>query len=75
MTTPFPLESSLLTSAAYDRDTRILRLTFKSGAVYDYFDVPVQVLDRLLHSHSPGSTFMQSIKGHYAEKFIERKKP
>src|SRR2546425_10746599 len=39
---PLAVQSSLLTSVAYDRDRAILQLEFGDGAVYQYFGVPVQ---------------------------------
>jgi hypothetical protein len=67
------LESSVLSAAAYDYETRVLRLTFKSGRVYDYLDVPVQVYNQFMNSHSHGWTFNQVIRRRYKHKRIEPK--
>src|SRR6266581_3423605 len=45
---PLAVQSSLLTSVAYDRDRAILQLEFGYGAVYQYFGVPVQSYQELL---------------------------
>ena len=37
------LGSSMMTSAGYDSATRVLEIEFAAGAVYHYFDVPLDV--------------------------------
>jgi hypothetical protein len=63
---PVLVDSSLLTSVAYDAGASILRLEFHSGAVYRYFDVPQSVHDDLMQAESKGSYFNDSIRGCFA---------
>ena len=48
-------DSRSIAAAAYDRDERTLRITFKpamaysiAGGTYDYFEVPLEVVDEFL---------------------------
>jgi hypothetical protein len=67
-------ESSSIAAAAYDRRKRILRVTFKPGkashrgGVYDYFDVPPEVVDEFLRAESLGRFVNWQIKPHYRYK-------
>ena len=53
-------ESSSIAAAAYDRDERTLRITFKPGRAearggrYDYLKVPPDVVDEFLDAESHG---------------------
>jgi len=38
-------------AVGYDADTRILRVEFRSGGVYDYLDVDEDLYRRLLEPH------------------------
>src|SRR5437879_8607370 len=59
---PLAVQSSLLTSVAYDRDRAILQLEFGDGAVYQYFGVPVQSYEELLRAASHGASFNRHIQ-------------
>jgi hypothetical protein len=59
---PLAVQSSLLTSVAYDRDRAILQLEFGDGAVYQYFGVPVQSYEELLRAASHGAYFNRHIR-------------
>ena len=67
------LDSSVLTSAAYDEDTHVLRLTFTSGDVYEYEDIPDYLFAVLIRSDSAGSVFNEAIRPNFKGKLIERK--
>jgi len=67
------LDSSVLTSAAYDEDKRTLRLTFASGDVYEYEDIPDYLFAVLIRAESPGSIFNEGIRPNFKGKLIERK--
>lgn len=56
------LESSVLASAGYDTDRRILELEFVSGDVYQYWIVPARVWQELLAAESHGSYFAAHIR-------------
>lgn len=54
--------STTLAAVAYDAARHILQLEFRSGAVYRYFDVPVQVYEGLLRASSKGRHFNEQIR-------------
>ena len=60
-----PIESTTLTSAAYDPAGQVLRLEFRSRAVYCYFDVPPVVYQELIAAESKGSFFNRNIRGRF----------
>jgi hypothetical protein len=45
--------SKALEGAGYDPGTRTLRLLFRHGGLYDYFDVPPEVFEGLTTSAHP----------------------
>ena len=53
------VESTTLTTVAYDPVRQLLRLQFRSRAVYCYFGVPEGVY------HSKGSYFNRKIRGRF----------
>jgi hypothetical protein len=57
------LASTMIASAGYDALTRILEIEFRSGATYEYADVPETEYDELLASPSKGAFFRQRIQG------------
>ena len=57
------LVSSMMTSAGYDPTTRVLEIAFAKGAVYRYFDVPLDVYQELLDAPSQGRLFHSRIRG------------
>jgi KTSC domain len=59
------VESSTLTTVAYDEAGELLQLEFCSRAVYVYFGVPAAVHQALLGAPSKGRYFNQSIRGRY----------
>jgi KTSC domain len=60
-----PLDSSLLASAAYDPQRRLLCVEFRSRAVYVYGSVPSAVHDALLNASSKGGYFNRCIRGQF----------
>jgi hypothetical protein len=63
---PVPVESTTLTTVAYDADRELLQLGFRDQAVYRYFDVPVDVHENLLRASSKVSYFNRFIRGRFA---------
>jgi hypothetical protein len=57
--------SKTLATVAYDGTRRLLRLEFRSGAVYDYFDVPSDVHQGLMEANSHGGYFNRNIRGRF----------
>lgn len=60
------LESTTLATVAYDEARELLRLEFRSQAIYQYLGVPAIVHQSLLSSLSKGSYFNQAIRGRFA---------
>jgi hypothetical protein len=60
-----PIVSSMIASAGYDPDTRVMEIEFRSGKTYTFSEVPPHVYENLLASDSPGRYFNQSIKNNY----------
>lgn len=58
-------ESSNVARIAYDEASRVLKVEFKNGRVYDYFDVPDHVFDGMRNASSKGQYLAQQVKGHY----------
>ncbi|HEY3281673.1 MAG TPA: KTSC domain-containing protein [Armatimonadota bacterium] len=60
-----PVESSMLASAGYDRDSQTLEVEFLRGAVYQYYEVPEEVFKKLVEADSVGSYFNACIRNNY----------
>lgn len=67
---PIPVESSVLDFVRYDERARVLELTFDSGRVYHYLDVPEPIKDGLLEAPSKGIYFNDHIRGQYTYRRI-----
>lgn len=61
-----PRNSSHIAQADYDRDERTLTITFQSGDVYQYDEVPFEVFLGLQNAGSAGQYFHRVIKNNYA---------
>ena len=61
------VESSNLAEVGYDSDLETLEVQFKSGGIYQYFNVPAFMYERLMSADSLGRFFNAEIKGHYPE--------
>ena len=59
--------SSNLAEVGYDSDLETLEVQFKSGGIYQYFNVPAFMYERLMSADSLGRFFKAEIKGHYPE--------
>jgi hypothetical protein len=59
------VESTTLATVAYDEARKVLRLEFRSRAIYEYFGVPSAVHGGLLRAPSRGSFFNQAIRGQF----------
>lgn len=57
------VESSTLLAIGYDPSRALLRLVFRSRAVYDYFGVPEEVHGALLRASSMGGCFNEIVRG------------
>lgn len=61
-----PVTSSNLASVGYDPDSETLEVEFLSGRVYEYYNVPQFIYDRLLEAPSLGQFFNYEIRDSYA---------
>lgn len=60
-----PLNSSMLTAAGYDPETRELTVEFKNGSRYLYEEVSPDIFHDFLEAESQGGFFSRRIKGIY----------
>lgn len=61
-----PVSSSSVASIGYDPSSETLEVEFNHGAVYQYYNVPQFMYDRLMEAGSVGSFINTQIKGSYA---------
>lgn len=59
------MPSSVIRQFSYDEPRRRLRITFTSGDVYDYLDVPPMIFDGLRAAASKGRFFSARIRDRY----------
>ena len=60
-----PVSSSNIASVGYNTESKILEIEFHHGAIYQYFEVPMEVYEELVRAGSIGSYFFHNIKGNY----------
>lgn len=66
-----PVDSSNIQSIGYDSDSQTLEIEFHSGEIYQYFNVPSSLFEKILAANSQGEFFHQFIKNNYTyEKII-----
>lgn len=58
-------ESSNISRFGYEETSHILRVEFKNGSLYDYYDIPGFIFDGLINAPSRGQYLAQNIKGTY----------
>lgn len=59
------VSSSNIAEIGYDEDRRILEVLFRSGGVYQYFDVPPQIYGEMRQASSIGQYINSNIKGNF----------
>ena len=57
-----PVRSSNIASIGYDESTSTLEVEFRTGAVYQYYEVPKRVYVGLMNASSHGAYFAQYVK-------------
>ena len=62
-----PVTSSNLAEVGYDPELETLEVLFKHGGVYQYFNVPSFMHERLMIADSLGRFFNTEIRGHFPE--------
>ena len=68
-----PLESKLLSAAAYEASRRILYLLFRSGDVYRYFTFTAEQYQEFLDAESQGRYFLSHIRNHLPYQRLPRR--
>lgn len=59
--------------AAAEWSNGILTVKFQSGDVYEYYDVPVGIMNELMQSESKGQFFRNHIKGGFEYAKVNQK--
>jgi hypothetical protein len=65
-----PVISSNLRSVGYDPDSLTLEIKFRSGRLYQYYNVPVVIYEGLMSAGSHGEYHHQNIKWNYSYRRI-----
>ena len=63
------IDSSLITSVAYDAFTKVLEVVFCRGGIYEYANVNKQEYNNLMNSKSVGLYFNGNIRKYKEERF------
>lgn len=64
------MPSSVVAAMKYNKAASTLRITYTSGNVYDYRDVPPEVYEEMKVAGSKGTFLNYSIKGKYRYKKV-----
>jgi hypothetical protein len=67
-----PVESSVIRSVGYERETSTMEVEFHTDKVYRYFAVPHSVYDGLVSAESVGAFFNQRVRDRYPEERADR---
>lgn len=59
------MPSSVVAGMEYNQDQHKLRITYVSGNVYDYKEVPERVYQQMRAASSKGTFLNRRIKGHF----------
>jgi len=59
------VRSSNIHSIGYDIESKVLEIEFRTGGIYQYFNVPESIYNALISAPSHGSYFHRHIKGRY----------
>jgi len=59
------MESSHIDKCMYDFTSNVLKIRFKSGALYEYLNVEPNVYDSFVKAESQGKYFNENIKNSY----------
>jgi hypothetical protein len=60
-----PVDSRAVTSVGYDPSLQVLEIEYKPAGVYDYFDVPLEVFEKLLVAESIGEYVNGKVKPYF----------
>jgi hypothetical protein len=62
---PISVSSSNLRSVAYDGWTGTLQVEFRSGGIYQHYNVPYSLYEGLMQASSKGSYYYYSLRNCY----------
>jgi hypothetical protein len=65
-----PVDSSNLAAVGYDLNQAVLRIEFKNGRAYEYYDVPKYIFDELMTAESKGGYAAANIYKSYNQQRI-----
>jgi len=65
------MPSSVINHYSYDAEAKTLKITFVTGTIYVYENVPKQVVKMLSAAESKGRYFNYHIKDHYLFKKLK----
>jgi len=68
-----PVDSSMIDSVGYDKDTKELEVGFNSGKVYVYQGVPIEEYEGLLAAGSKGQYMLGNIIDMYSYSQVRRR--
>jgi hypothetical protein len=57
--------SSNINRIRYENSSMTLEIEFKTGSIYQYFDVPEMIFNELQNADSTGKCFNEQIRGHF----------
>lgn len=60
------VNSVVIRAVGYDKNTETMRMELVSGAIYDYYEVPQSVYEKLMRSPSKGEYLNEYIKTKYS---------
>ncbi|WP_027376402.1 KTSC domain-containing protein [Kaistella palustris] len=60
------MPSTVIKKYSYEPEREILRIIYQSGAVYDYYNVPLEVFEAFRTAFSKGVFLNQKIKPFYS---------
>lgn len=66
-----PVSSSNIVSIGYDESSQILEVEFKSGGIYQYYNIPKDAHETFMSAGSKGRYFYKYIRERY--KFVKIK--
>jgi hypothetical protein len=59
------VESSVLAEVGYEKESLRLKVVFKNGGTYVYYNVPTKVANALLKADSKGSYLAKKVKPYH----------
>lgn len=65
------VSSSSVAAIGYSKEMAVLRIAFRAGRVYDYYQVPTTTAKDFYHAASKGKYYSTFIKGHFNSQRIQ----